>query len=145
MIAPFMPYGMRPPQNYDSYVAPEGMMSIPEMAGTASATLKGIMRVEPMVAGLAGMFVPGLTLVQPWIVMLAPYLEQSLDALSQGNGGDVALALSQMIQHVSKNGVNSPFLTPGADGTYRPPMDHRSNTYAPTAGPSQDASAQGSG
>ena len=140
MTAPFMPYGMVASQD-DSYVAPQGMMSMPEMAGTASATLRSIMRVEPMAAGIAGMFVPGLTLVQPWIVMLAPYLEQSLDALSKGNNGDVVLSLSQLIQHVSVNGLNSPFLTPTSSN----PMDPRTNTYSPTAGPSQDASAQGSG
>lgn len=124
--APFMPYGMVPPQD-DNFAAPQGFASLPEMAGAASGTLKSIMRVEPMVAGMAGMFLPQVALVQPWIIFLAPQLEGALDAISKGNNGDVLKSLLDLAQHISKNGINSPYLSP------------------PSTGPSQDPSAQGSG
>lgn len=87
------------------------------IAGAAAATenvVSSIMKVEPMIAGIAGMFVPGVAVVQPWIVLIAPYLEKALDDLSKGNNGDALTGLLQLIQHVSKNGANSPILSPDA-------------------------------
>lgn len=83
-------------------------------AAAAETVLENVMKVEPMVAGIAGMFVPGVSVVQPWIVLIAPYLEQALDNLSKGNNGDALTGLLQLIQHISKNGANSPILTPDA-------------------------------
>ena len=94
------------------YTAPQGLMSVPEIASTAEDVVKSVMRVEPMIAGMAGMFVPGLSMVQPWIILIAPYLEQALDDLSKGNNGDALAGLLQLIQHISKNGANSPILSP---------------------------------
>lgn len=85
--------------------------SIAGAAGAAETVLENVMKVEPMVAGIAGMFVPGLSVVQPWIVLIAPYLEQALDDLSKGNNGDALTGLMQLIQHISKNGANSPILS----------------------------------
>ena len=115
--------------------------SIAAAAGAAETVVQNVMRVEPMIAGIAGMFVPGLAMVQPWIVLIAPYLEKGLDDLSKGNNGDALAGLLQLIQHISKNGPNSPILTPPGQTAMNP----ASNTYSPVAGPSQDASAQGSG
>lgn len=83
-------------------------------AAAAETVVQNVMKVEPMIAGIAGMFVPGVALVQPWIVLIAPYLEKALDDLSKGNEGDALTGLLQLIQHISKNGANSPILTPDA-------------------------------
>lgn len=89
--------------------------SIAGAAAAAESVVQSVMKVEPMVAGIAGMFVPGVALVQPWIVLIAPYLEKALDDLSKGNNGDALTGLLQLIQHVSKNGANSPLLSPESD------------------------------
>ena len=88
--------------------------SIAGAAAAAEGVVKEVMKVEPMVAGIAGMFVPGMAIVQPWILLIAPYLEQALDDLSKGNNGDALAGILQLIQHISKNGPNSPILTPSA-------------------------------
>jgi len=91
--------------------------SIAGAAAAAETVVENVMKVEPMVAGIAGMFVPGLSVVQPWIVLIAPYLEKALDDLAKGNDGDALTGLMQLIQHISKNGANSPILTPDASAS----------------------------
>jgi hypothetical protein len=87
-------------------------VSVSGIAGQAEEIVKGVMKVEPMIAGIAGMFVPQIALVQPWILMVAPYLEKGLEDLKQGNNGDALASLLQMIQHISKNQPNAPQLSP---------------------------------
>jgi hypothetical protein len=87
-------------------------IDIAGVAGQADEIVKSVMKVEPMIAGMAGMFVPQIALVQPWILMVAPYLERGLEDLKAGNNGDALAGLLQLIQHISKNGPNSPILSP---------------------------------
>jgi hypothetical protein len=105
-----------------AFTAPVGVMSVSEIATQASGVVTNVMRVEPMLAGIAGMFIPGLSLVQPWIVMLAPYLERSLDDISKNNNGDVLSALVEMIQHITAGAPNSATLSPTTSNTMAAPQ-----------------------
>ena len=121
---PFYPTGFKPSPlvnipdsatvTTEGFAQPQGMMSIPEMADTASSVIKNVMRVEPMIAGMAGMFVPGLSMVQPWIVMVAPYLERALDEIAKNNNGDVLGAFLDLIQHLTPGQPDAPALLASA-------------------------------
>jgi TRAP-type C4-dicarboxylate transport system substrate-binding protein len=93
----------------------ENNMSDTDTASTASAVVKDIMKVEPMVVGTIGMFVPGaapiVALVQPWIVMAAPFLERALDDITHSKNGDALNALLELLGHISKGMPNSPILS----------------------------------
>lgn len=146
MTTPFMPHGLAASLGMNEIsAAPQGVMSVPEMAGAAEEVVKSVMRVEPMIAGIAGMFVPGLSLVQPWIIMLAPYLERALDDIAKGNNGDVLGAFMELIQHLSSGQPNSSVLSAAPMGSASSTPNWPPLSPQPMSPPSQDPSAQGSG
>ena len=90
--------------------------SIGSIAKTAETVVEDVLKVEPTVATIAGMFVPGaapiVAVVQPAIMAAAPFIENALNELAAGNGGNALEAFIQLLQHISPNQPNSPILTP---------------------------------
>lgn len=90
--------------------------SVSSGASVAEKVIEDVMKVEPTIASIAGMFVPGaapiVAVVQPAIVAAAPFVENALNALAAGNGGDVLTAFIQLLQHLSPSQPNSPMLAP---------------------------------
>jgi hypothetical protein len=88
--------------------------TLASVATTAETVIQDILKVEPTVATIAGMFVPGaapvVAVVQPMILAAAPFVEQALNALAAGNGGDVMTSFIQLLQHLTPNQPNSPIL-----------------------------------
>lgn len=95
---------------------PNTTPAIGGIAKTAETVIEDIMKVEPTIASIAGMFVPGaapiVAVVQPAIVAAAPFVENALNSLAAGNGGDALTAFIQLLQHLSPTQPNSPILTP---------------------------------
>lgn len=113
------------------------MTTVSDTAAAVENVLKGISPYEAMIAGFLEM-VPGIgipiAVVQPFIPALMAFAIRGLDDIAKGNGGDIPAAIIEWMQHNKIGAPNSPVLS-----------GPTSNIYAPVAGPSQDASAQGSG
>lgn len=94
----------------------------PNLAGiakTAETVIEDVLKVEPTIASIAGMFVPGaapiVAVVQPAIVAAAPFVENALNALAAGNGGDAMTAFIQLLQHLTPGHPNAAALSPVPD------------------------------
>lgn len=89
-------------------------MSLKDMAAQAETVFEGVMKIEPMVATMASMFVPQakpvMATVHPMVVAAAPFIEQALHNLAQGNNGDAFAAFIQLLQHLTPGQPNSPIL-----------------------------------
>lgn len=101
------------------------MTTASTVAGTAESVIESVMKVEPTVATMAGMFIPGaapiVAMVQPEIVILAPFVENALKAVAQGNGGNIAGAFIELLQHLTPGQPNSTTLN-GNKPAAIPPM-----------------------
>lgn len=90
-------------------------------AKTAESVVENVMKVEPTVATIAGMFVPGaapiVAIVQPAVLAAAPFVENALNAIAAGNGGDALSAFIELLQHITPGKPNSTTLTPSASAT----------------------------
>lgn len=91
-------------------------MSLKEVAAQAEQVFDAVMKVEPMVATMASMFIPQakpvVATVHPMVVAAAPFIEQALHNLAQGNNGDAFSAFIQLLQHLTPGQPNSPILAP---------------------------------
>ncbi|WP_407146222.1 hypothetical protein [Bradyrhizobium sp. ORS 86] len=89
-------------------------MDLKSAAAEAEQVIENVMKVEPIVM-TALSFVPGAApvtaIVHPAVVMMAPFIENALKAVADGNNGDAFTALIQMIQHITPNQPNSPILS----------------------------------
>ncbi len=86
------------------------MKSVQEAAATAEKVVEGVMKFEPYIATIAGAVVPGaapvVAVVQPMVAAAAPFVENALKALAEGNGGNVMGAFIQLLQHLTPGHPN---------------------------------------
>jgi hypothetical protein len=112
------------------------IMDTKSAAASAEQVVEGVMKVEPVVATIASMFVPDaapiVAVVQPAVLLAAPFVENALKALADGNGGDAMGAFIQLLQHLTPGHPNAAGLGEVTDA-------------GPSRPSSEDPSAQGSG
>lgn len=92
------------------------MASLQVIAQQGDEVFQKIMEFEPTVAGIASAVIPGaapvVALVQPELLLFAPVLEKALTDLSEGNAGNAAASLLQLIMHNTAGLPNAPILGP---------------------------------
>ena len=107
-------------------------MDISATAATADKVVKEIAKIEPTIAGVTGMFVPGagpfIALAQPWIATGLSYLDRALADIAAKNGGDMAKAFLELLNHLTSGQPNSAAL--GADQPTNPAVVSASNAAA---------------
>jgi len=84
--------------------------SIEAGAAEAEKVLEKVMEIEPTIVGTVGIFVPEVAVAQPFILAAAPAIEKALEALAQGNGGNMIQAVADLIKHVTPGLPNAPTL-----------------------------------
>lgn len=81
----------------------------------AEKVVEEVAKVEPTAATVASMVIPGaapiIATIQPFLLPAIPFIENALTALAQANGGNMLMAVLELIQHVTPGQPNSPVLT----------------------------------
>lgn len=93
------------------------MADVKSIATTAETVIEGVMKIEPTVATIASMFIPGaapiVAMIQPEVLLAAPFVENALKALAEGNNGDVMTSFIQLLQHLTPGQPNAKVLAAG--------------------------------
>jgi hypothetical protein len=99
----------------DSTVTTSATSNIASAAATAEKVVEAIAKVEgPILKGVT-MFVPGASPVtiplQTILPLILPDIEMALNAIAQGNYGDIWAIGREFVDHIAKGRPNSPILS----------------------------------